>query len=192
MKKITFILAMFCLSLSISSQELDSWVDCPYFTDDDREILDTDFYEGVISFLENEYSGPKDDDYNTALTLMKKKPMVIKTSELQDFERVRSIQFSQYAVEAYPFFNCQFTWEEDYLYFLKTSGSQRRWGQILRQDSRHFALTGCWFAGGDEPTYYFDENLLTTGQLVQVAPDKLLMLFMENGGERYDLYEITK
>ncbi len=169
---------------------LENWKTAEYFTDDDRQDLSHDFYGDALNYLTEHWNSNNDAECQNAKKLLSAKPLPLKASELQGYGRVRSIQMKSDDVYTYNYFKCRFTWEVDNLFFEKTTGSQRKWGQLFRMNDYYINLTGCYYYEGDEITYYRDESKLVVGQLKKVAANKVVMLF--RGKDGFELYEFAK
>lgn len=169
------------------------WTATDLFTEKDRETLSVGFRESAAEFLREQFNDGS-AEYKNALKLVTAPTLPITTEDLLQYTRVRSIQFGVNGFNAYQYFKCRFFPEVKMWHFVKDAGSQRKRGEVYRINDLAMAFTGCWYIGGDEPTFFNDPEHLITGLLVKIAPDKMVMLFQKNDPDSfgYELYEFAK
>ena len=169
------------------------WTASENFTDSQREMLSAGFRESAAVFLKEQFNDGS-AEYKNALKLLTAEPMKITADDLTQYTKVRSIQFGVNGFNAYQYFKCRFFPEVRMWHFEKNAGFQRKRGEVYRMNDLELAFTGCWYIGGDEPTYFNDPEHLIVGKLVKVAEDKLMMLFHTPNPDRfgYEIYEFAK
>ncbi len=135
---------------------------------------------------------------------MKREPMPIPSTFVGKWQ-VRSIQGSNLGVYAYPFFSCEIRREgAKGIAFQKHSGSQRRVGVLLPYSADSLLFLGGSYYEDDKPQGYSNlrggkgagsdagqEDRDSVGQLYQLAPGHLLMIFAPISG-RGEIYELKK
>jgi hypothetical protein len=135
---------------------------------------------------------------------MKREPMPIPSTFVGKWQ-VRSIQSSNLGVYAYPFFSCEIRREgAKGVAFQKHSGSQRRVGVLLPYQADSLLFLGGSYYEDDKPQGYSNlrggkaaggdserEDRDSVGQLYQLAPGHLLMIFAPISG-RGEIYELKK
>jgi hypothetical protein len=135
---------------------------------------------------------------------MKREPMPIPSTFVGKWQ-VRSIQGSNLGVYAYPFFSCEIRREgAKGIAFQKHSGSQRRVGVLLPYSADSLLFLGGSYYEDDKPLGYSNlrggkstggdgsqEDRDSVGQLYQLAPGHLLMIFAPISG-RGEIYELKK
>ncbi len=171
--------------------DMEDVKDFEFLTNEQKNMLFGDLRSLVLNYMEEHGNYGNNQDFEEVYrTLMNGEPLKITANELLGYKRVRSTQIKENGIYKYDFFPCKFTKEADLLCFNKTGGSQRKWGQLSRVDDRHIAFSGCWYIGGDKPTYFTDESKLAVGQLVKLTPSTIIIIFPDEND--FEIYEFSK
>ncbi|MDH5834636.1 DUF4893 domain-containing protein [Luteimonas kalidii] len=123
--------------------------------------------------------------------------------EIDGTWRVRSLQSNAGTVYAYPWFQARISPTACGHAFAKTTGSQRRSGQLypMAGDDTRLAFLGASTVNDDPPRAYEPERSPqsqrfgeenSAGVLYRIGPDELLMLLDADGGERFEVYHLRR
>lgn len=161
-----------------------------HFTDDEIWDLSNRYYARAIALAKERVEKFDEEESKTAYNLLTDEPVTMKASDLMACKKVRSIQLEPYGTFIYNYFPCRIYKEGDTMIFHKTGGSQRKWGNLYRFDDLYVGFTGCYYIGGDQPTYFNVEKYLQTGLMRKTAKGKILMLLLD--GQKFELLEFSK
>jgi len=140
----------------------------------------------------NNSIAPNAYDYgssNKFSKLVQQEKMPIRTQELFDFKKVKSIQGESLGIFEYDYFGCKFIEKNEKMFFQKTTGSQRKSGYLYRRDDYSFVFLGGWSVNNDPLTSYKSQNS-EAGILYKVSQNKLILIFANELG--YEIYDIIK
>ncbi len=112
--------------------------------------------------------------------------------------RVRSLQLDRGHVFGYPYFAARITRQGCSLHFAKTTGSQRRSGELLPldHDGRALAFLGVATVNDEVPRPYgtldaSSDDHNSVGRLLRIGPNELLMILDYRQGS-FELYHLKR
>lgn len=155
----------------------------------DRLVLDREQALSVLDHLSQTAYGIHEQ--LMVKKLLTSKALNISNQELLTYKRVRSIQVNDMGIFSYPYFSCRFRRKNGKLFFEKTSGSQRKSGFIYDNKPNSKVFLGGWSVNDDPQTTYESENSVP-GMLYKIGASKIIMVFLSQDEQSFEIYELTK
>ncbi len=123
--------------------------------------------------------------------LLNAKTYPVTPEEMISFRRVRSIQIdARDGIFSYPYFKCRFRKIDKKVFFEKTTGSQRKSGNLYQNGPHSLIVLGGWSVNDDPQTAYGSENSIA-GTVYKIGEGKAIMIFPTENN-RVEIYELLK
>ncbi len=185
------------LQIQIRDSILISQKQNPIYHEWKSLIKNTDLYNinNAIDFVVSVNNSLSEDAFDrgnrgNVSKLVNSNKLSLKTEELFDFKKVKSIQGDRLGIFIYDYFSCKFVEKNNKIFFQKTTGSQRKSGYLYRKDDSSFVFLGGWSVNEDPLTSYKSDKS-QSGILYKISDNKLIMIFIESD-KAYEIYDIIK
>lgn len=126
----------------------------------------------MLDYIRSFNTSSADEQYVTRLLTTKAQPVTL--AELCEYNRVRSIQMSEYGVSPFEYLPCTFYFEGSQLCFRITGGPQRKAGLLSQSKDDEITFNGWRFFGGDEEVN--DEKHKDSGKIYKLSSNKIIMM----------------